>query len=329
MTEITKGDRKDAFERTYESIKASLEKGVIPWRKPWTPKNPVGSLFEHIMGGRGPTNWKSKKQYRGINIFLLDMQGFSSRFWLTFKQARSAGGRVRKGEKATPIVFWKFFEKEEVDADGNAKTKRIPFLRFYNVFNSEQCDWTDEMQAKLDEANGFNVEPTVLTKPTEFIPIPAGDELIGGYFDAEGAPAFHTDRNRAWYNVGTDTCAWPLGEQFDSADEFYSTAFHEIGHSTRHESRLDRNPGPRCSGDEKYSKEELVAEMTAAILGDLTGMNHKALDNAAAYIQHWLKALKDDPRMLVYAGSQAQKAVDFILDKVKAVHNGDGSCIED
>ena len=313
----TKQERKDAFDKVYDHFVAALEKGVIPWRKPWTPKDRRKAFgINHL-----PANWKSKKVYRGINTFLLGMAGYESRFWLTYKQANAAGGKVRKGEKSTTITFWKFVEiedPEKVDANGNPKTRKVPFLRYFNVFNTDQCDWPDAMKAKIDEANGFVdvPEPEVEEEPEEgFVPIEAGETVVNGYFNAEGAPGFDTHPNDAFYQRNTDTVFVPAPEQFDSSDEYYATTYHEMAHSTGSPDRLQREKGV-SHGDERYSKEELVAEMSAALLCDMTGMNHKTLDNAAAYIKHWLAKLREDKRMLVYAGAQAQKAVDFILEQV-------------
>ena len=255
-----------------------LQDGVIPWRKPWKA------------GNLAPQNLVSGRAYRGVNVFTTLSMGYGSPYWLTYKQAQTKGGQVRKGQKATPIVFWKFLDVH--DTDKPEKTKRIPLLRYFSVFNSEQVD-------------GLDVP--ALPEPTKPADIPT---LIDGYLD--GGPALkHVDADRAFYAILADSITMPESAQFDSVESYYATLYHELGHSTGHTSRLSRTFGTR-HGDKTYAREELVAEMTAAYLCAETGIDPLTEDNSVAYIQSWIKDLQDDPRAVVVAAGAAQKSADLI-----------------
>jgi len=263
------------YEIVTEKILESLEKGTVPWHKPWS-------------GGGLPMNLKSKKAYRGINVFMLALQGRSSRYWLSFKQAQGMGGQVRKGEKSTIVVFWKWLK---VDDKTTGKEKTIPMLRYFNVFSLDQID---------------GIADPDKTEDREHKPIEAAEKVVTGM---PNRPVIQHEEQRAFYSQAKDLVNMPKPESFDGPEEYYSTIFHELGHATKHESRLDRNNG---AGRESYAQEELVAEMTSAFLCGVTGIESKTLDNSAAYIDTWRKRIKDDVRLVVMAGAQAQKASDFI-----------------
>ena len=272
------------YEIVTNRIIEELEKGVIPWRKPWT-------------GGRGGAyNRISRKPYSMLNQMLLKHGGE----YATFKQWQSLGGKVRKGEKSEIVTFWKMIETETVKADGTTEKQMIPMLRYYPVFHVSQIE---------------GVEP--LEKPFEDVePIEAADKIIVDYVSRESLTFVETVTDEAYYSPSRDLVQVPAKEQYGAIAEYYSTTFHELTHSTGHAKRLNRlTTGIKAAfGGEEYSKEELTAEIGAASL-----LNHLGIEtpdsfrNSAAYIQSWLKALRGDARMIVAAASRAEKAVAYIL----------------
>jgi antirestriction protein ArdC len=275
----------NVYEQVTERIIAQLELGNIPWRKEWKI-----SGHSHI-----PTNYTTKKPYRGINILLLLSTCFDDARYLTYKQAQAIGAQVRKGEKGSPIVFWSTFERESADDDA----RKIPFLRTYTVFHVSQCD-------------GIPVE-LPFDSPV-FEPIPAAQALADSYLSREHLELKHGG-DRAFYSPNLDYVQLPARESFASPDAYYSTLFHELGHSTGHKSRLARESDHKF-GSELYSKEELCAELTAAYLCAETGISNALVEtNHAAYIQSWLRALKNDKKLLITAAQRAQRAADRIADR--------------
>ena len=274
----------DVYQIVTDAIVERLEKGTVPWHRPWN-------------GGEAPANLVSKKEYRGINPFLLGCRGFASPYWVTYKQARAKGGQVRKGEKGTRVIFWKFLESRETGKDG--KAKRFPLLRYYTVFNVEQCD---DLTAPATQSEG---------EALDFTSIESAERVAAQYV---GAPDVAHGEPRAYYVPATDRINMPKQETFHSREEYYSTLFHEFTHSTGHKSRLNRPTLVDVApfGSTNYSKEELVAEMGAAMLCGVAGIENRTIDNSAAYLQGWLKKLRNDPKMVVQAASLAQKAADHI-----------------
>lgn len=272
---------------TDEIIKR-LQKGVIPWRQPWK-------------GGEPPKNLISKRPYTGINLWLLSCTKHVSPYWLTFKQAQQAGGKIKKGEKATLIVFWKQVEVEPESKDEKPKT--IPFLRYYKVFNVEQCTGLDNKIPEIEINKNFR-------------PIEACEKTVASM---PKKPRIQSQENRAYYNPMQDFVNIPPKEVFEKEEYYYSVLFHELGHSTGHETRLNRKTLKTWApfGTKEYSKEELVAEMTASFLCGIHKIEWETIENSAAYIQNWLKKLKNDCRMVIKAAAQAQKASDFILGKIQ------------
>jgi len=272
-----------AYDVVTESIIKQLERGVAPWRKPWRTEI--------------PTNLVSKKEYRGINIFLLASQGYGSRYWLTYRQAQALGGTVRKGEHGSKVVFWKIDEYRKEKAEtGEIENRKSILLRYYTVFNLEQCEGIK------------SPEPAPVINPIEQC-----ESIVE---QMPNRPKLEQD-SRACYRPSTDTVDMPARSAFHSAEAYYSTFFHELTHSTGHPSRIGRegimNHNP--FGSEDYSKEELVAEMGAAMICGVVGIDSQTLDNSAAYLQTWINKLKSDSRLIVSAASQAQKAADYILAK--------------
>ncbi len=271
------------YDRITASIISRLESGVVPWHKPWSEAG-------------FPSNLVSKRPYRGINVFILGTQGFGSPYWMSFRQASELGGTVKKGQKATPVVFWKWPEKD-VEAAAAKKAARIPLIRYYSVFNAEQT-----------EGISYPTPPV-----REVHPIEAAETVCLGYEDPP-----HIERgNQACYQPKADAIFMPVMDRFENAEEYYSTLFHELTHSTGHEKRLDRKTlTDLCPfGSTNYSREELIAEMGAAMLSGECGIDHAVIDNSASYIANWLKRLQNDRRLVVAAAGQAQQAVDHILGR--------------
>jgi antirestriction protein ArdC len=275
----------NVYEVITERILQKLEQGIIPWKKPWNAQTGF------------PRNLVTNKEYRGVNVFLLACQGYKSPYWLTFRQAQEKGGTIRKGEKSTPIVFWSFIEKENPE---NGKLEETAILRYYSVFNSAQVD-------------GIQVPPQLASIEHEFSAVEAAQAIIN---NMPNKPEIRYGMKQACYFPALDEINMPSPEKFETSEEFYSTLFHELTHATGHESRLNRrnNKERRKFGDKQYSIEELIAEMGASFLSAISEIDHVTIDNSTAYIQGWLKALRNDTRMVIMAAAQAQKAADFILN---------------
>lgn len=269
--------RIDVYEEVTQRIVAELERGVVPWRKPWV--------------GGGPINVRSGRPYRGINIFLLELRGYGDPRWGTYKAIQEAGGNVRKGEKATQIILWKPVKKQGKDANGEATDESYLLLRLYSVFNAEQA----ENLPKLQKAE-FENEP-----------LERAQAIVDGF---EGGPAVFFKGTRACYSLMADTVECPPLDRFVNSESFYSTLFHELVHSTGHESRLKRDMSGYFASI-PYSKEELVAEMGAAMLCGMAGIDN--LDQSAAYVDNWLQSLRNDKKLVVQAAALAQRAADHIL----------------
>jgi antirestriction protein ArdC len=270
------------YEVITDRILDSLSKGVVPWRKPWRTE--------------APKNLVSHKDYRGVNILLLHAAPFESPHWMTFKQARDQGGSVKKGERGTPVVFWKVGEKR----DAKGKAEKSFLLRYYTVFNLQQCE-------------GVKAPPAA-PRPI-FNPIKECERIVLGFGDR---PQIENGGGRAAYSPSKDRIVMPPQSAFHSAPEYYSTLFHELIHSTGSEKRLARKGVVDRArfATHDYSFEELVAECGSAFLCAQGGISTTTLDNSAAYIAHWVKALKSDPKMIVNASGQAAKACDLILGRV-------------
>lgn len=274
-----------AYKVITDRIIERLESGVIPWKKPWN-------------GGGCPRNLISKIEYRGINPFILGSVGYAQRDFLTFRQVTSLNGHVKKGEKALPVIYWNFSEK--TDKDSGEKIK-IPFLKYYNVFNVEQCEGIDEHIEKL-------------TDNPDKEPLKICTEVVEGYLSRESTLKLEHSENRAYYSPSKDLVMMPEFKRFNSKEEYHSTLFHELVHSTGHVSRLDRGISKSSPfGSADYSREELIAELGCAFLCGLSGIEPETLDNSTAYIQGWLRALRADAKILVQAGGKAQRAVDYIV----------------
>jgi len=287
----------DVYQQVTDQIIEAMEAGTVPWRNP---------ILGHECAG-WPKNLASNKEYRGSNVFLLALtawsQGYSSPYWLTFRQAKLKGGSVRKGERSTLVVFWKQLTIEDEET---GKSKRIPVLRHYRVFNTEQCDGLNMSNAESPPLTGLP-GPGV----EAFQPIESAQQIVDGY----AGPKVHHQGLRACYRPVPDDVHIPDPERFESPEAYYATLMHELSHSTGHSSRLDRGLDTTLApfGSPDYSREELIAEMAAAFLCGHAGLTPATLDNSAAYIRGWLKRLKDDKKLVIQAAGKAQRAADYIL----------------
>ena len=271
----------DIYKEVTDRIIAQMENGIIPWRKPWIASNQAVS---HVTG----------KAYSLLNQMMLGRAGE----YVTFKQCQQEGGKVKKGEKASMLVFWKWVETEDEETH---EKKEVPFLRYYNVFHIDQCEG---LKARYAE-----------TLPATADPNENAEVFINDYLFRSGVKLTHESGDRAYYQPAFDRVVLPCMEQFAETAEYYSTAFHELTHSTGHESRLNRLDRTAFFGTEAYSKEELIAEIGAAALVSYSGLETpSSFRNNAAYIQNWLGVLKGDKRFIVSAAGKAEKAVKLILN---------------
>ena len=286
----------DIYAIVTDKIINLLESGVVPWRKPWTSTGL-------------PRNLVSKRPYNGINYFLLSASKYVSSFWLTYRQATELGGHVRKGEESTIVVFWKVEDLKQIGEDldaeeNNEKNRRRFLLRYYRLFNLEQCELP---QAVLDKL------PKIETH--EHDPIEAAERIMA---DMPNPPEIQYAGSKAFYSSVTDRITLPPHELFISTEEQIATTYHEVSHATGHPKRLNRKSITEAAafGSPTYSVEELVAEMGAAYLCAESGISPTVIENQAAYIAGWLKKLRDDRKLVVHAAAQAQHAADYVLGKV-------------
>lgn len=276
----------DVYHMVTDRILKQLEEGVIPWKKPWA------DCLE------GTFNRVSRKSYSLLNQMLLSKSGE----YATYKQWQQVGGRVKKGEKSEIVVFWKLNEIQEKTETGELVNKTIPILKYYNVFHITQVE---------------NVMPLIRTEQYETNSIVKAEEILNNYIQREKITLSIQESDRAFYLPSKDSITLPLLSQFQNAEEFYSTAFHECGHSTMKKNRCDREDENRSSyfGNESYSKEELVAEITSATILNSIGIEtEQSFQNSASYIQSWIKVLKENTRFIVSVSGKAEKAVKYILN---------------
>ncbi|WP_312045134.1 ArdC family protein [Anaerotignum sp.] len=275
---------KSVYEMVTDRIIEQLEKGLIPWKKPWTGTQ------------SGAYNRISNKPYSLINQMLLKHTGE----YATFKQWSDLGGKIKKGEQSEIVVFWKIQPIEETKEDNTIEKKNIPLLRYFNVFHVSQVEGVEPKERKIVEVE----------------PIEEAEKIKNTYMLKEHIAIKEIVTNEAFYSPLRDYIQVPCKGQYKAIEEFYSTLFHEMVHSTGHKTRLDRlETGIKASfGSETYSKEELVAEIGSATIMNIVGIEtQKTFKNSSAYIQNWLSVLKSDTRLIVSAASKADKAVNYIL----------------
>lgn len=282
-----------------DRIVEQMKNGIIPWHRPWTGLG--------IADG-GAVNYVSRRPYSFLNQLLLGRPGE----WLTFNQVKERGGRIKKGAKSGIVVFYKKYtikkaKRTENGEQAEAKVyeeRDIPLLKYYNVFHIDDCEG---IESKAETFEPSNIEP-----------IERAEEVITGYLSREQSLKFTNDQpsNRAFYSPSADAVVVPMMSQYDIVEEYYSTTFHELVHSTMPKERCDRKQEIRVAsfGSADYSREELVAETGSAMICSVLGIDsEKAFNNSVAYIQGWMKALKNDPKAIVWAASRAEKAARYIM----------------
>jgi antirestriction protein ArdC len=316
----------DVYEAITKRMMAALERGTVPWRKPWSAAT----------GGR-PRSMSTREPYKGINTWLLalaaDEGGYRSPWWGTFNQIADRAGMerrtntrtgheywaspddtprgVRKGEKGTQVVLWKTGAKKEINPDtGEKQERQVLLARFFYVFNAEQADGLPDRYypGRVPEA-----------QPVDEIRAP--QDVLDAYVGSPGGPQLrHVEGDRAYFSWHDDMITLPERRQFRTSEGYYATALHEAVHSTGHRSRLAREAGTSFShgrkwGDPVYAREELIAEMGSTMLRAETGIEtgHE-FEQSADYIKGWLGALEKDPKLVPQAAAAAQRAVDLVLE---------------
>lgn len=326
-------NKNDVYQIVTDRIIAQLEQGTIPWRKPWIAlavKWEGRKTHTEIRTHQVAYSRATGKPYSLLNQMLLARPGE----WASFKQISEAGGQIRKGEKASVAVFWKFLEKDRVDpktgapvldADGQPVKEQIPYLRYYNVWHVEsQCEGITPKKRRSDPGTvTTSIEivddpgTCVTQTDAEWAAIEEADAAVQAYLSRSGVKLTEEPgSDRAFYAPYNDSVTVPCRAQFKTRDEFYSTLFHELIHSTGHKSRLDRFSGPddHSFGSDEYSKEELVAEIGSACLNSIFEIETPAsFKNSAAYIQSWVRKFQEDRKLIVSAASKAEKAVNYFL----------------
>ena len=277
---------KTPYEIVFQNITDKLAQGVTPWVKPWT-----GQKVEWAI------NAETGKQYQGSNaglLYVAQLCGHGSNKYATYKQWQALGRQVKKGETSTPIVYYAQV-KGKTDADTGDTKKGFSFIKYYSVFNESQLADYEQLT----------------TKTIDFIPIDQAKKIV---IDSPSFPFCKIvhDKQSAFYNPLLDYINMPKPETFNSAQNYYATLFHEMGHSTGHETRLNRDLSNQF-GDHKYSKEELVAELVSAFLCNESGIE-STIEQSASYCASWLKKFTDQPKEMLTAFSQAVKACDYILN---------------
>jgi antirestriction protein ArdC len=284
--------KQDIYQKVTDKIIADLEKGQLTWLKPWSTGNMDGRIVKPLRHNGMP--------YNGINVLMLWAAsveaGYVSPHWMTFKQAKELGANVRKGERGSLVVYANSITKTEEQDDGSEEERKIPFMKGYSVFNVDQIEGLPEQ---------YYAKPELIIDGVERI------DHAEAFFASTGADVRHGG-NRAFYSGGSDHVQMPAFESFRSPEAYYTTLAHELTHWTKHPKRLDREFGRKKWGDEGYAREELVAELGAAFLCADLGLAPEAGTDHAAYIQSWLKVLKEDKRAIFSAAAHAQRAADFL-----------------
>lgn len=276
--------KQDVYTIITNRILQQMEHGTVPWRQPWKDAGP-------------PKNMLTGRHYRGINVLLLASMGFTNNLFLTLKQINELGGVVKKGEHACPVIFWSQKEKPK---EGEAGTEVKKVLRYYSVFNIEQCLSIPEN--RMEELHFNDTERIVSCESiVEKMPL---------------CPKIVHKGSKAYYDTVQDKICIPKLQSFFDSESYYVTLFHELIHATGHEKRLKREAimSPDKFGSDTYGEEELVAQVGACFLASLSGCSLKNLPNEVAYIQEWMKRLRNNKKLLLFASSKAQQAVDYILN---------------
>jgi antirestriction protein ArdC len=285
-------DRTDVYTRVTSTIISQLEQGIRPWHRPWNAEHMAGRITRPLRFNGEP--------YKGVNVLMLwasaSEQNFAAPIWLTFNQAKQAGGHVKAGSKGSLVVYADRIRKSETGDDGEETEHDIFFMKGYTVFNVEQVEG---LPAHYYQLAAPQLDPLAR--------IEAADQ----FFANTGADIRHGG-NRAYYATEADYVQMPPFESFKDAESYCSTLAHELAHWTKHAARLNREFGRKKFGDEGYAREELVAEIGAAFLCCDLGITPDPREDHAAYLQHWLTVLREDKKAIFQAAAYAQKASDYL-----------------
>lgn len=295
METAEKTKLRDTYQEVTDSVIAQLEKGIVPWQKTWKQGSDSGFF---------PTNYLSKKAYRGFNVFWLnmftDINGFKTNRYMTFKQALQAGGKIKKGSKGTQITYWAQIERKPgEDEDGEViPGKKFMVPKIYTVFN-------------VDQTEGIAINEITPINRTIVEKLEICEYLV---YHMKDRPMIHIRGDEPCYNISKDIIEMPEINIFNGSEYYYQTLFHELAHSTGHEKRLNRKGvASRDHSVIEYANEELVAELTAAFLSAYANIGDVVIENSAAYIGSWLERLKNDKKLILTAAARAQRATDYIL----------------
>lgn len=287
-----------ASEEIAARIDAALAAGTVPWSMPW------------IAGSYASKNLQSKRAYTGINVLLLALSAHPGEWWVTYNQAEKLGGNVRKGEHGTRIFFWSEYcpvakrtvRYGQCGIEGHTKRDHPMLQKAYKVFNAEtQCDGLEKRIPQRHPVAYDNDQA-----------LDIGLAMVGA-LEGYDLPA-HEQGTRAYYDPGADAVTMPPTDLFPNGRRYYWAAAHELVHSTGHKDRLDRFKDGDTFGSKGYAREELVAEIGSCILARKLGYEPD-LVQSAAYIDHWRKALDEDPDLVTWAASRADKAVNLLLSE--------------
>lgn len=290
----------DIYEKINSIILDNIDNHEIPWRKAWNSYTIP------------PKNLISKKYYSGINVLLLSLatakKNYKSPYWLTFNQCKDLQGSVKKGERSTLIVFWTKFTKEIENQNEELEDKEFPCLRYYLIFNTEQCTLPEKI---TDKINNEIAEKKKNKKTTKNYKKKICEDLIKNY-----KIEIRNNESMAFYSPKFDYISLPTIKQFNNSFEYYSTLYHEIIHSTGHKKRLNRSGivDIQKFGSHDYSKEELIAEIGSSYFCAMAGISNKVIENQLSYLKNWLIVLNNNKKWLVQAFGQASKAIDFICN---------------
>jgi len=287
-SQTTTSTKIDVYEMVTNRMIELLEADTIPWKQPW------------IESGM-PMNVMSKRQYRGINLWLLLSLKYDHHLYLTWDQVKALGGSINQGEHGHIVVFWKQTKKEPEELNEKGEPKTIRTLRYYKVFNVAQCRALP--QSLQEQLSGTH----------NAVPIITCEEIAN---NMPSPPLIILQGKKAYYDVEKDQVVLPQLKSFKTSESYYSTLWHELVHSTGSPQRLGRKSITQMAefGSDIYSVEELIAEIGASFLCSMTGILETEIKNSAAYIKGWLTQLKNDKKFIIQASSQAQRAVDFILN---------------
>ena len=278
----------DIYGEITNQIIEAIEAGADSYQMPW-----------HVNGADSalPVNASTHRPYRGVNVMMLwavaAKKAYKTNLWGTYQQWRELGAQVRKGEKSTPVVFWKFFDEED-EHEGNERNQKGVMARAYHVFNAAQVD-------------GYEMPVIPRLAETERI------ERAEQFFNSVKAD-IREGGSRAFYAPAEDYIQMPPFAHFKKADFRYSVLAHEVTHWTGAVTRLNRNLAPRFQ-KEAYAAEELVAELGSAFVSAELGLEIEPRRDHAPYIQSWLAVLRNDRRAIFTAATKAQQAVDWLFQR--------------